>query len=56
MLFYEDIKGYSPVEEFLNSLDVKMRYKMVSYIELLEDYGPDSDHLTVNTWKMEYLN
>ena len=41
VIFYEDIKGKRPVEEFLDSLDIKMRYKIVSYIELLETYGAD---------------
>lgn len=41
VIFYEDEKGKCPVEDFLDSLDVKMRYKVVSYIDLLKDYGPN---------------
>ena len=37
VIFYETEKGKKPVEEFLNSLDVKMRAKMVSMMELLEE-------------------
>ena len=39
VIFYETEKGKKPVEEFLNSLDVKMRAKMVSMMELLEEKG-----------------
>lgn len=41
VIFYEDEKGKCPVEDFLDSLDIKMRYKVVSYIDLLKDYGPN---------------
>ena len=37
--FYETEKGKKPVEEFLNFLDIKMRAKMVSMMELLEEKG-----------------
>ena len=39
VVFYETDKGKKPVEEFLNSLDVKMRAKIVSTMELLEEKG-----------------
>lgn len=50
VVFYETDKGKKPVEEFLNSLDVKMRAKIVSMMELLEEKGnqlrePYSKHL-----------
>ena len=39
VLFYEKENGSIPVQEFLLSLNVKMRAKMVRTIELLETYG-----------------
>ena len=39
VVFYETEKGKKPVEEFLNSLDIKMRAKMVSMMKLLEEKG-----------------
>ena len=48
--FYETDSGNKPVEEFLDSLDVKMNAKMVRLLELLEEKGnelrePYSKHL-----------
>ena len=37
--FYETKDGKQPVKEFLLSLDVKMRAKMLSMISLLQDNG-----------------
>jgi phage-related protein len=39
VIFYEKENGECPVEEFLNSLDIKMRAKMVGLIELLQEKG-----------------
>ena len=39
VMFYEKENGYCPVEEFITSLDVKMRAKMVGLLELLEEKG-----------------
>ena len=39
VIFYEKENGDCPVEEFLSSLDVKMRAKMVGLLELLEEKG-----------------
>lgn len=39
VIFYEEKNGDCPVEEFMNSLDVKMRAKMVGLLELLEEKG-----------------
>jgi len=49
--FYETKDGKQPVKEFLLSLDVKMRAKMLSMISLLQDNGyelrePYSKHLS----------
>ena len=47
---YEKENGEAPVEEFLNSLDVKMRAKMYGMIGILQEKGnqlrePYSKHL-----------
>ena len=41
VVFYESEKGDKPIEEFLDSLDVKMRAKVISMMELLEEKGPE---------------
>lgn len=38
--FYEDDQGKSPVKEFLDSLDIKMRQKMLRSIMALKELGP----------------
>ena len=38
--FYDLPDGSKPVQEFLNSLDIKMRVKMLRSVELLEELGP----------------
>lgn len=50
VLFYEKENGECPVEEFLSSLDIKMRVKMIGLLEILEEKGnmlrePYSKHL-----------
>lgn len=37
--FYEDKNGRVPVKEFLDSLDIKMRQKMLRSIQALQDMG-----------------
>ena len=39
VIFYEKENGDCPVEEFLDSLDDKMRAKMIGLLELLEEKG-----------------
>lgn len=39
VLFYEKDNGECPVEEFIDSLDRKMRAKIVGLLELLEEKG-----------------
>ena len=39
--FYQKEDGTSPAEEFISSLDTKMRAKVVRTIVLLGDNGPD---------------
>ncbi len=41
VVFYESEKGDKPIEEFLDSLDVKMRVKVISMMELLEEKGAE---------------
>lgn len=48
--FYEDADGDKPVEEFLLSLDVKMRAKLLGILDILQEKGnllrePYSKHL-----------
>lgn len=48
--YYEDSNGNKPVEEFIDSLDAKMRAKVFGRLELLEEKGsqlgmPLSRHL-----------
>lgn len=39
VVFYEKLNGERPVEDFILSLDVKMRAKMLGLLEILEDKG-----------------
>ena len=41
VLFYQKAGGSEPVKQFLNSLDKKMRAKMVRTIEALQNNGND---------------
>ena len=41
IIFYDKSDGTEPVKEFLDSLNVKMRAKMVREIELLAVNGPE---------------
>ena len=41
VLFYEMDSGRRPVEEFLDSLPLKVQAKIIKWIEKLKDYGPD---------------
>ena len=50
VLFYEKCNGECPIADFLVSLDVKMRAKMIGLLELLEEKGnqlrePYSKHI-----------
>ena len=50
VILYEKENGESPVEEFMSSLDVKMRAKLIGLLEILEEKGnqlrePYSKHL-----------
>jgi len=39
--FYTTLKGESPVKDFLLQLDTKARAKMVKYLEMLQEQGPN---------------
>jgi hypothetical protein len=39
--YYEVREGICPVREFIDSLDVKAKAKMVRTIDLLEEFGID---------------
>ena len=48
--FYETLSGDCPVEDFINSQNVKMRAQIYRTLELLEEHGntlrmPHSEHL-----------
>lgn len=50
VIFYENENGEVPVEDFLLSLDKKMRAKLIGIIKILQEYGnklrePYSKHL-----------
>lgn len=38
--FYCDPRGRSPIKAFLDALNVKMRVKVLGFIDLLEERGP----------------
>lgn len=55
--FYETMSGVQPAKEFLKSLDVKMRAKMVSTIAILQENGyelrePYSKHLSEGIFEL----
>ncbi len=37
--FYRDVNGNKPLGEFIRSLDIKMKAKLVASLHLLEEYG-----------------
>lgn len=39
IILYEKKNGQCPVDEFINSLDIKMRAKMIGMLSLLEEKG-----------------
>lgn len=39
VIFYEKENGECPIEEFINSLDLKMKVKLIGLLELLEEKG-----------------
>ena len=41
VIYYQNTKGESPVEEFIGSFPVKTRAKILKWLELLEENGPD---------------
>ena len=50
VIFYSTPNGKEPAKEFLNSLDLKMRAKMVGTISILQEFGtsvrePYSKHI-----------
>ncbi len=55
--FFEKDNGECPVEEFLNSLDVKMKARVYKFIDLLEQKGnelrlPYSEHLSDGIYEL----
>ena len=40
LVFYTNIQGDSPIDDFLDSLDKKSRAKVAVHLSLLEEHGP----------------
>ncbi len=40
VVFYEMTNGEVPVENFMQSLNIKMKAKLTGLIEILSEYGP----------------
>lgn len=53
--FYEDRAGRVPVIEFLDSLDLKMRQKMLRAILALQDIGMPFEFRYQSHWTMAYF-
>jgi phage-related protein len=54
---YRDIRGRVPVDDYLDSLQVRDRARILREIELLEDYGadlrmPHARHLRGKLWEL----
>ena len=56
VIAYEKENGEVPVEDFLNSLDVKMRAKMFGMIGLLQEKAISSENHIASILMMEYSN
>ena len=57
VIFYEDVTGDKPVENFLLSLDIKMRAKLIGILQILQEKGnqlrePYSKHLEDGIFEM----
>ena len=57
VIAYEKEDGESPVEDFINALDVKMRAKMYGLLSILQEKGnslrePYSKHLDDGIWEL----
>lgn len=53
--FYEDRAGRVPVIEFLDSLDLKMRQKMLRAIQALQDIGMPFEFRYQSHWTIAYF-
>ena len=54
--FYEDTAGRVPVIEFLDSLDIKMRQKMLRSIQALQDMAFPFECRYQSHWTMASLS
>ena len=41
VIFYTNVQGDSPIDDFLDDLDKKSRAKVAVYLSLLEEHGPN---------------
>lgn len=56
LIAYEKENGKVPVEEFLDSVNPKMRAKIFDCLVYYKKREICLENLTVNIWMMEYLN
>ncbi len=56
LIVYEKENGKVPVEQFLGSVNPKMRAKIFGLLGILQEKGICLENLTVNIWMTEYLN
>ena len=56
LIAYEKKNGEVPVEQFLDSVNPKMRAKIFGLLGILQEKEICLENLTVNIWMTEYLN
>ena len=56
VIVYEKENGESPVEDFINGLEVKMRAKVYGLLSILQDKGNMLWEPTASILMTEYLN
>lgn len=56
IVFYKTSNNICPVKVFLLDTDIKMRAKISSLMEILEEYGNLLRNHTVNTYVTVFLN
>lgn len=56
IVFYKTSNNICPVKVFLLDTDIKMRAKISSLMEILEEYGNFYGNHTVNTYVTVFLN
>lgn len=54
VVFYESANGEAPVQEFLDSLPIKLREKTLRGLMLLQELGPQLRERRRSTFEMAY--